>query len=255
MAAKLPASNLESVERRVFKGAEVRAGERDGKPTIEGYAAVFEEESADLGGFVEIIQRGFFDDVLDQDVRGLWNHNDDIPLGRTANKTVEISQDEQGLAYLIEINQNDPEALSKHAKVVRGDVNGSSFAFRVKRREMGDDMDGDEWKVAGDKILRILKKGGCRELFDVSPVTYPAYSKASAQARSQAEALKRELNQSDDPNARSAQEGGGAGTDNDQAQALLDTLDRRIAITRRKFNLTKIPPKSGGKRSNHHESS
>jgi HK97 family phage prohead protease len=237
MADKLPASKLEDIDRRVFRGAEVRAGERDGKPVIEGYAAVFNEESQDLGGFVEILEPGAFDDALDQDTVGLWNHNDDIPLGRTKNKTLEIAQDSKGLKYTIFVNQDDMEAMSKHAKVKRGDVNGSSFAFRVKSKERGDEMNGDEWKLVGEAIVRVIKKGGIRDLFDVSPVTYPAYSKASSQARSQAESLKHSLENAD-PDA-SAQAGGGASDGEPQVQALLAPFDQRIAIMRRKYQLPK----------------
>jgi HK97 family phage prohead protease len=229
------AEKLESIERRVTRGTEVRAGERDGKPVIEGYAAVFNEESSDLGGFVEIIEPGAFDDALDQDTVGLWNHNDDIPLGRAPNKTLEIAQDSRGLKYVIYINADDPEAMSKHAKVKRGDVNGSSFAFRVKNKERGDEMNGDEWKLVGDKIVRVIKKAGIRDLFDVSPVTYPAYPKASAQARSKADELRTSL-QSDPTGLTQAGETGADGPD--QAQALLDTLDRRTAVRRRMYQLS-----------------
>lgn len=234
-----PDELLTGIERRFVGGREVRATSRDGKPVIEGYGAVFDEESSDLGGFVEIIEPGFFDDVLDNDVRGLWNHNDDIPLGRSSNNTLDIAQDSTGLQYVIYINEDDSEALSKYQKVKRGDVSQSSFAFFVKRKDLGDDIDGDEWKVAGDKIVRVLKKGGCRELFDVSPVTYPAYQQASAQARSRAELLRRDLNPSDstDPDA---QAGGGEGElDHDQVQALLEPYANRTEITRRKYNLNK----------------
>ena len=187
-------ANIPGLERR-FVDFEVRANQVDGKPVIEGSGAVFNMESSDLGGFVEVIEPGFFDDVLDNDVRGLWNHNDDIPLGRASNGTLEISQSDKSLNYVIHINADDSEAMAKYAKVTRGDVKQSSFAFTVKRESKGDKFDGDEWKSADGRTVRILKKGGCRELFDVSPVTYPAYpqTNVSADVRSRFEQFQKSL--------------------------------------------------------------
>lgn len=226
--------NLDMIERR-FVSHEVRAFQDGEHPVLSGTGAVFNSESEDLGGFFEIIEPGFFDDVLSHDVRCLWNHNADIPLGRTANDTLRLMQDSVGLHYENEINPEDAEALSKYAKVRRGDVTQSSFAFSVKRRELGDEMDGDEWKVAGTKIVRILKRGGCRELFDVSPVTYPGYQKASVQARSMAERMARELAGDDDLDSQAA---GGSSVGDAQVQAHLDAELRELDLRQRRFRGT-----------------
>jgi HK97 family phage prohead protease len=171
-------------ERRYIPVSEARAAQRDSGPVIEGMGAVFGQE-ADIGYFTEVIEPGFFDDVLDDpEVCGLWNHNDDIPLGRLGNKTLELEQTDKALNYRIHINVDDTEAMAKFAKVKRGEVTQSSFGFTVKSKNRGDDMDGDEWFLVGDKVIRRLKKNGCRKLYDVSPVTYPAYPTTSASARS-----------------------------------------------------------------------
>lgn len=212
---------ISDLERRFFQGVEIRAGEKDGKPVIEGSGAVFNQESADLGGFVELIEPGFFDDVMGDDVRGLWNHNDDIPLGRKSNGTLDISQSDKSLDYTIWINSDDQEAMSKYAKVKRGDVNQSSFAFTVKRQTRGDAVDGDEWKSVDGKTVRILKKGGCRELYDVSPVTYPAYPQTtvSADVRSRFEQFQNSLTGGPD----------GKG-DTDDEQVLRESRLRRLEL-------------------------
>ncbi|PKN93009.1 MAG: HK97 family phage prohead protease [Chloroflexi bacterium HGW-Chloroflexi-6] len=174
----------EEPERRYVSVSELRAAQSDDGPVIEGSGAVFGQE-ADLGYFTEVIEPGFFDSVLDDpDTCGLWNHDDDIPLGRLGNKTLELEQTDQALNYRIHINVDDAEAMAKYAKVKRGDVTQSSFGFTVKSKNRGDDMDGDEWFLVGDKVIRRLKKNGCRKLYDVSPVTYPAYPTTSASARS-----------------------------------------------------------------------
>lgn len=178
--------SIPDIERRSFPARDVRASESKGKPTIEGHSAVFGQYSEDLGGFVEIIESGFFDDVLENDVRALWNHNDDKILGRTTAGTLEISQDETGLFQRTYPPVVPPDAATwaqdALVSIKRGDVTQQSFAFRVKSLGRGDDVDGDEWYVLGDKIVRRLKKGGCRQLLDVSPVTYPAYPQTNVSA-------------------------------------------------------------------------
>lgn len=187
------------IERRAFKASELRAENVDGKPVIEGYAAVFGEYSADLGGFVEIIEPGFFDDVLGGDTRSLWNHDPTLILGRTIAGTLEISQDEKGLFQRTYPPVTLPEAtswaLDAMVSIRRGDVTQQSFAFRVKSTWNGDPVDGDEWYTMGEVIVRRLLKGGCAELLDVSPVTYPAYpqTNVSVNARTRFEQFQESL--------------------------------------------------------------
>jgi HK97 family phage prohead protease len=210
------------IERRAFHVREVRAAQNGDKPTIEGYAAVFGQQSEDLGGFIEIIEAGFFDDVLDQDVRALWNHDDDHVLGRTKSGTLELKQDATGL-YQVTYPPVVPPDAAQWAQdalvtIKRGDVDQMSFAFMVKRQSLGDGMDGDEWMSVDGKTIRVLKKGGCKELLDVSPVTYPAYTQTnvSANTRSRFEQFQGQQKPS---------EPGGADTGDDDIQA-----DRRRRI-------------------------
>jgi HK97 family phage prohead protease len=181
----------EILERRVLSGSTVNA-EAGEKPTISGVGAVFNQYT-DMRYFVEIIEPGFFDDVLDDDVRSLFNHDDGDILGRSGNGTLRFSQDDNGLPYQVDINPQDDDAMSVYQKVKRGDVTGSSIMFIVKSMERGDDANGDEWYALGDKIVRRLKKGGCKELWDIGPVTFPAYEQTSASARSKAEEMRKAL--------------------------------------------------------------
>ena len=77
-------ANLE-IERRT--GPQMNAIEYrdDGKtPVITGYAAVFDSESRNLGGFIETIHRRAFDRVLASkpDVVGVYNHDKNFLLGQ-----------------------------------------------------------------------------------------------------------------------------------------------------------------------------
>lgn len=163
-------------ELRTFNNCEVRAqsGE-DGKVSISGYGAVFNSRSNDLGGFVEVIRPGAFDDVMDDDVRALFNHDPMYVLGRN-KRTMSLSVDETGLRYDI---PDAPASQTIRDLVIepmrRGDINQSSFAFRVA-------PNGDEWKEEDGIIVRYINK--VSRLYDVSPVTYPAYDAATSTVRS-----------------------------------------------------------------------
>ena len=143
------------------------------KYTIRGYAALFYKEdtpveSQDLGGFTERIMPGAFDNVLKRgtDVVALYNHDPMYILGRESAGTLRISVDERGLRY--EVDAPESQKMVVEA-ISRGDVRGSSFAFRVK-----EDGTGDTWSrsVEGKQIREIREVDG---LFDVGPVLKPAY--------------------------------------------------------------------------------
>jgi hypothetical protein len=153
------------------------------KPTIEGRAVVYGKKSELLFGmFREVIEPGFFEGVLKQDVRALWNHNADLVLGRTKSGTLELIDTERSLD--VRIDPPDTQVGRDAVTLIgRGDVSQMSFGFVVKQG-------GDEWKKERDGTqTRILKRGGCERLFDVSPVTYPAYPQTSVAVRSMMEQL------------------------------------------------------------------
>ncbi|MGK4327983.1 HK97 family phage prohead protease [Lonsdalea quercina] len=163
-------------ETRCYTG-EVRAEQQGDAPAhILGYGSVFNSRSEPLWGFREVIKPGAFDDVLTDDVRGLFNHDPNFILGRSAAGTLSLSVDDRGLRYDI----TAPETQTIRDLVLepmrRGDVNQSSFAFRVAR-------DGEHWYEDEEGIV-IREISRFSRLFDVSPVTYPAYQEADSGVRS-----------------------------------------------------------------------
>lgn len=156
-------------EKRTMGTIEVRESDGD-EMTLEGYAAVFNSET-DLGQFREVIRPGAFDDVMDNDVRALINHDPNLILGRTGNGTLELSTDERGLKYRVKLG-NQQYARDFYESVKRGDISQSSFAFTI-----------DEQSWNEERTVRSVDK--VRQLLDVSPVTYPAYAAATVQARDQ----------------------------------------------------------------------
>ncbi|MDK9356701.1 HK97 family phage prohead protease [Lelliottia wanjuensis] len=163
-------------ELRSYSG-EIRAEQREGDVThIVGYGSVFDVLSEPMWGFREIIRPGAFDDVLGDDVRGLFNHDANFVLGRTVAATMTLTVDERGLHYDIIAPETPTIRDLVIAPMQRGDITQSSFAFRVA-------PGGDNWYEDDDGvIIREITKVG--RLYDVSPVTYPAYQAADSSVRS-----------------------------------------------------------------------
>ena len=138
---------------------------------IRGYAALYDSDSENMGGFYEQIAAGAFDDVMNDDTRAYFNHNEDLILGRVSSGTLRIKTDERGLFYEVDLPNtsyaNDLVELMK-----RGDVNQSSFAFLIDR---------DRWEQRDGVTYRIIEK--VSRLLDVSPVSQPAYPSSTAELK------------------------------------------------------------------------
>lgn len=180
----------ESIERRAFSLDEMRieTREEDGAPVIRGHAAVFNQLSEPLGGFREQIAAGAFAEALQSDdIRALWNHNPDHILGRNMAKTLMLAEDARGLA--IEIIPPDTQiARDLMTSMKRGDVTQMSFGFSVR-------PNGENW--AKDDEGRYIRTLTRVRLYDVSPVTYPAYPQTDVAVRS-LDAWKRQQEQAAD---------------------------------------------------------
>lgn len=161
---------------------EARAANDGTSRRIAGYGATFDEWTQ-IGpsswGFRERIAPGAFTKTIGEaDVRAMFNHDPNYLLGRTSAGTLRLAEDDKGLAYDLDVNPDDPQALSVHAKVARGDVTGSSFWFRVLREEWVDAESTD----SGMDERTIFEV----ELFETGPVSFPAYESTEAEAASAA---------------------------------------------------------------------
>lgn len=163
---------------------EVRAEDTERGKTITGRPIVFGQKT-DLGWYDEIIERGALDTTDLKDVRLLVNHNVDmIPLARsrnnTENSTMQLTADENGLLIRADLDtENNSDSKSLYSAVGRGDVDGMSFMFTVDK-DSWDDPDSEH----PTRHIRSI-----RRVFEVSAVTFPAYSQTSIQARGLSEAL------------------------------------------------------------------
>jgi HK97 family phage prohead protease len=173
-----------------------RAAGVGGLPTITGYAAVFYREGdpgteyelfpADQWGprVVERMMPSAFTKALaEDDVRALFDHESSIVLGRNKSGTLRLSVDAVGLRY--EIDPPDTQAARDLIESLRrGDISGSSFAFlprNTARRSVAPDS------AAGTPGLEVIERHDV-QLFDVGPVTYPAYGGATSGLRSAGDA-------------------------------------------------------------------
>lgn len=201
-------------EERAFKVSELRVAEEDGHPArIVGHAAVFDQLSDDLGGFREQIKPGAFSKTLQKaDIRALWQHDVNYVLGRRKNNTLRVWEDAEGLAFEI-LPPNTQWASDVLVTLQRGDVDQMSFGFRTIR---------DRWEQdEEDNVTRTLIEV---ELFDISPVTFPAYPQTSAEARSRAQELHQQSI------AAPGQEPHPAADDSEQVRARLDQMRRLLDL-------------------------
>ena len=170
-AAEIQEQNSNSMDNIEKRAATIEAAQEESR-MVTGYADVFDSDSEDLGGFIEQIERGAFKEAIERsDVRALFNHDNNFILARTASGTLKLYEDERGLKYEFEAPKttagNDLLEMIK-----RGDISQSSFGFTVEE---------DDWSNRDGMAFRKIKK--VKRLYDVSPVTFPAYPEASVAVR------------------------------------------------------------------------
>lgn len=157
---------------------EIRINESDGGTCIEGHAAVFDSWSETLGGifpFKEKVRKGAFAESIGRDdIRALFNHDPNYVLGRNRAGTLELVEDDVGLR--VRITPPDTSwANDITTSIRRGDISQMSIGFVVED---------DEWSSKDGIDTRELKKV---RLFDVSPVTFPAYTATDVGVRAMQE--------------------------------------------------------------------
>lgn len=173
---------MPQTNRRVCESVVQLRDNQTGLPTIWGYAAVF-YDPADPGtryriwrDLEERIMPTAFNRALREcDPLALFNHEKSAVLGRLSSNTLRLSVDARGLRY--EITTPDTATGREVVELVRrGDVRGSSFSFVpkvTKERKLDAPVDGVRW---------IVEIEDC-DLYDVGPVTIPAYTGTEAGVR------------------------------------------------------------------------
>lgn len=167
-----------SREIRTLRGLQVRAAavESGAIGTLIGHAAVFNSDSVEFAGWgkpwIERIAPGAFHRTLRErpDVFALWSHRTDSPIAR-APDTLRLREDPEGL--LVEIDLIETQRNADLLKEVRaGLIDAMSFGFEVVA---------EKWEKGQTHDTRTLLDV---DLYEVSPVLFPAYPATSLAARS-----------------------------------------------------------------------
>lgn len=167
------------IEKRTLTGTIEYRAVGDGMPTELGGIAAVVNSVTDLGYFEEVIAPGAFDYALqkDYDIRCLFNHESELILGRTKADTCKVFVNNQGnLEYTWVPDYENPTHVSVVRSIMRGDITQSSFAFTIREQVW---TESEKYGTMGKRVINIIE-----DLYDVSPVTYPAYVDTEADARS-----------------------------------------------------------------------
>ena len=145
---------------------------------IEGHAAVFDSWSETLGGifpFKEVVRRGSFSESIEETIFARCSTTTrTMCLAGTGRVTLELVEDEVGLRVRI-APPDTSWALDVQTSIRRGDISQMSIGFVVED---------DEWRTENGMDVRELRKV---KLFDVSPVTFPAYTATDVGVRAMQE--------------------------------------------------------------------
>lgn len=161
---------------------EIRA-DSDESPRISGLGSVYGQSTRINGWFYEWdeeVAQGAWRDTITRDgadIRSMFNHDTNRLLGRTTAGTLRLEDRDDGLFYEVDVNPDDPNAMSVHAQVARGDVSGASVWFRVLSEKWDEPTDDNGLEVPKRTILEA-------ELFEVGPVAMPAFPQTTAEAAS-----------------------------------------------------------------------
>lgn len=159
------------MELRTFE-TEIRAA-ADSR-AIEGTAVVYNSLSQRMWGFREKVAPGaFVESLLDstRDVFALWNHNTDFPLASRNAKNLVLEDTDKGLNFRFEVDDSLWGDFA-YRRIKDGTVSKMSFGFRTVT---------DEWHTQEKEEVRTIVKA---ELYEISPVLFPAYTATNAEARS-----------------------------------------------------------------------
>lgn len=161
-----------ALERRRVPASEIRMTTEGGITKITGHAATFNQLSSPINDFWETFREriapgAFTKTLLEADIPALWNHNADFPLARNKAGTLTLREDAIGLYY--EFPPPDTSYGRDLVENIRtGNVTGNSFGFVCVRDRWDDQLDA----VGNHEQVRTVLEA---QLWDISPVTYPAY--------------------------------------------------------------------------------
>lgn len=157
---------------------EVRASGDDAGKKVSGLGIVYDKWEELWPGYRERILKGAVKRA--DTVKSFFNHDPGMVLSTLeSNPPLELKDTDAGLEYVSPI---PPTSYGKDLEVnlERGNVKGSSFAFSIPRG--GDKWWEDDAGVTYREIKNLT-------LYEIGPVTDPAYVRTTANLRSTREAM------------------------------------------------------------------
>ena len=146
---------------------------------LEGRAIVFDSYSNNLGFYEKINRSAVTQELINNsDIIFTFNHDPNQLLARYRNGggSLDVELREDGVYFSFDI-PNTTLGNDIYELIKRGDISNCSFCFTV-----ADEKDSQKWEKRDGKMYReIMKISG---LYDLSAVTYPAYSDTDINARS-----------------------------------------------------------------------
>lgn len=146
---------------------------------LEGRAIVFDSYSNNLGFYEKINRSAVTQELINNsDIIFTFNHDPNQLLARFRNGggSLDVELREDGVYFSFDI-PNTTLGNDIYELIKRGDISNCSFCFSIS-----DEKDSQKWEKREGKMYReIMKIGG---LYDLSAVTYPAYSDTDINARS-----------------------------------------------------------------------
>lgn len=171
-------------QRATPQPVKLQTRQSDNRSTLSGYAAVYynaadpKTEYRLWDDMVERIMPGAFDRALRerQDIRCLFNHDTDNLLGRSVSGTLRLSSDPKGLAYDCDLPETSA-GKDVGVMLARGDLDGSSFSFRPMKSTFREEV-----RDGKPHYIREIEDA---DVYDVGPVTFPAYEASTAGVRAE----------------------------------------------------------------------
>ncbi len=166
-------SPLEVITREIGEGEGMEKRE-----VIRGYFSVFNSDFEMWSGYIERIMPGAFDEADMSDVVCLYNHEDEMLLGRSVNGegTLKIGFAEKGGYFEVE-KPNTTVGNDVYENIRLKNIRGCSFAFTVADQNVEYDV-----PQADGSMATIISINKVKRLYDVGPVLNPAYVETEVEA-------------------------------------------------------------------------
>jgi len=185
-ATKVEHPRRDGLYRAVFPGAELRAAQGDGMPTLVGHFAVFDKPTEICsfmeGNFIESIAPGAFKKTFQESrsIKCLFQHGCDPDIGdKPLGAPETLREDDVGAYYevpLLDASYVRDDVLPG----LKAGVYGSSFCFEVIKEEFDEEPGISADNPKGLPKRRLLEL----RVPEFGPVTFPAYEEATAGVRS-----------------------------------------------------------------------